>query len=82
MGGKLWFLNQFSNLPLISGKAWSGNSAGEELDGKFCFWIQRCNLPSKADINLISGNYARFWMSGFSGKLTLRQMSVVYYHPI
>ena len=82
MGGKLWFLNQFSNLPLISGKAWSGNSACEELDGKFCCWFQCCILPFKVGNCLISENFTKLCLSRFNGKFTFRQQSVVIYHPI
>ena len=53
-----------------------------ELDGKFCSWLKCCNLPFKVGKSQILENFRKFCLPGFNGKFTLRQQSLVIYHPI
>ena len=79
MTGKLWLWFQSSNLPVKSGKRWSGNSEGSELTGKFCFWNQRYNLPVKIGKTDFFEKFKKYWLPVNHGKFTYNQQFVTIY---
>ena len=79
MTGKLCFWFQSSNLPVKSGKHWSGNSEPSELTGKFCYWNQCHNLPVKVGKRVVFENFMKFWLPVNTGKFTYKLQFVTIY---